>query len=222
MANKSIFDAFERMWQHITVALSNKINKPSTATRGQVIAVKAVDEFNVPTEIGATDLIPIIDISTSFNKELVVDSESITMFSTYSEDSGYYDKNISRFVNGVIKIKYKIGSDIYCDTAVIDYANSSNGRYRCSILNRNHAVAAGCNTLITVLFSISKTQETVTIKAESIPMKAYVDANAGGGTSLPEITSESEGKVLGIQNGVLAWIDGGSGATYSYAEEAKF
>lgn len=198
------------------------IQKPSTATTGQVIAVKAVDEFGVPTEIGATNLIPIIDLSTIFNKELVVDSESITMFITYSEDSGYYDKNISRFINGVVKIKYKIGSDVFEDVALVTYPNSYNSGYTCTIINRRYAVELGCNTLVTVHFSISETQETVTIKAESIPMKAYVDANAGGGTSLPEITSESEGKVLGIQNGVLAWIDGGSAGPLHKAEEAKF
>ena len=47
MANTSILAAFERMWQHITVALNNKQNK-ITGTSGQFVVIGS--DGNVTTK----------------------------------------------------------------------------------------------------------------------------------------------------------------------------
>lgn len=118
MANKSIYDAFDRFWQHTTLALNNKVDKETNkglSTNDYGTADKEIVS-NANTHIANSDIHVTADDKETWNKSAtLINSSSVTNLrgtswyikSGWTAPAGYANLNIlGTFING--NIAYKI------------------------------------------------------------------------------------------------------------------
>ena len=96
MANTSIFNAFERMWQHIVAALGNKSN---------------LDHTHTPEEVGAAPSNAIVDRSPKVEEELREDFGAMEWWTWEKRIDGTF--NLTGGVNVYAEIPADGGNPIY-------------------------------------------------------------------------------------------------------------
>lgn len=184
MANQSILAAFERMWQHVTVALSNKINKPSTATAGQVIAVKTVDENGVPTDFETKDLnseLPLFDLTSMGLGDINVDSDMV-IAQISIDGMGAISDALSK---GTVRFKYTLNTTEYISIPTVQSIVCQDGTvsYDCAIMDIRNTDSGLNHVCVNISFFKSNDNNNATINAtaRTLTTKSYVDANATSG-----------------------------------------
>lgn len=186
---------------------ANKIDKPLVAEVGQVLVVKAVDEKGFPTEFECVDNVAQKD------RVIVLQENSVQI--AYNDYFGLYMWNtdvnaaLCTLVEGKEYTVVWDGSEYVCTAEPMVFGELS------GIGIGNRIMVTGENTGEPFIFAyIPDYGQNACISTENVEGTHTIEIYQVKSNTLPDVTPDDEGKVLGVVGGsweIMALAAGGSG-----------
>ncbi len=205
--------------------LTSKIDKPSMANVGQVIAVKTVDSYGTPMEFEAIDMqsggngssneIQEFDLTSFGTMQLHETNKTVLGGDLSAEEANRLSEALL-----VDSARFKIdleGTPFSIKPNTLKVVSSNT--YQCEFIKVIPFYSLIVMTIIIV------ENDSATIEIAAYPLTIGSSGNSGdstGGVTLPEFTEVDNGKVLGIVDGQLAWVSLDIAGTLPAVEGVKF